>query len=70
MQQDRRSITALVLYIVGGAALGISMLMVMAPTAESYGPGLIGMLLGVIILALGRICAHLSRIRDLMEGRG
>lgn len=67
--QDRRSITALVLYIVGGVTVVISLFILTAPTAESYGPGLIALLLGVILLALGRICAHLSRIRDLMEGR-
>lgn len=68
--QDRRSITALVLYIVGGITVLISLCVLTAPTALSYGPGLIGLLLGVVILALGRICAHLSRMRDIMEGRG
>lgn len=70
MQQDRRSITALVLYIIGGIAVLVSMLMLTSPTVESFGPGLIGVLLGVILIGLGRICAHLSRIRDIMEGRG
>lgn len=66
----RRSITALVLYFVGAASLIVSAFMLMAPTPDSYGPALVGLLLGVLLLGLGRACQHLSRIRDLMEGRG
>ncbi|MFV3130142.1 hypothetical protein [Niveispirillum sp. KHB5.9] len=66
----RRSITALVLYFFGGAAMLVSAFMLVAPTPESYGPALIGLLLGVLLLGVGRACQHLSRIRDLMEGRG
>jgi len=66
----RRSITALVLYFVGAAALIVSSFMLMDPTPDSYGPALVGLLLGVLLLGLGRACQHLSRIRDLMEGRG
>ncbi|MFM2044403.1 MAG: hypothetical protein RLY86_2979 [Pseudomonadota bacterium] len=67
--QDRRSITALVLYIVGGVTVVISLFLTSFPTPERFNAGLIGLLLGVIILALGRITAHLSRIRDVLEGR-
>lgn len=66
----RRSISALVLYCVGAAALVVSAFMLVAPTAETYGPALVGLLLGVLLLGVGRACQHLSRIRDLMEGRG
>jgi len=66
----RRSITALVLYFVGAASLIVSAFMLMAPTPDSYGPALVGLLLGVLLLGVGRACQHLSRIRDLMEGRG
>lgn len=66
----RRSITALVLYFVGAASLIVSSFMLMAPTPDSYGPALVGLLLGVLLLGVGRACQHLSRIRDLMEGRG
>lgn len=66
---DRRSITALILYIVGGTAVVVSLFMLSAPTVESYAPGLVALLLGVAILGIGRACAHLSRIRDILEGR-
>jgi uncharacterized membrane protein YczE len=65
----RRSITALVLYFVGAASLIVSAFMLMAPTPDSYGPALVGLLLGVLLMGVGRACQHLSRIRDLMEGR-
>lgn len=66
----RRSISALVLYCFGAAALVVSAFMLVDPTPDSYGPALIGLLLGVLLLGVGRACQHLSRIRDLMEGRG
>ncbi len=66
----RRSISALVLYGVGTAALVVSAFMLVAPTPDTYGPALVGLLLGVLLLGVGRACQHLSRIRDLMEGRG
>ncbi|MFV3075679.1 hypothetical protein [Niveispirillum fermenti] len=68
--EQRRSITALVLYFFGAAALIVSLFMLIAPTPETYGPALVGLLLGVLLLGVGRACQHLARIRDLMEGRG
>ncbi|MQP67594.1 hypothetical protein GE253_19900 [Niveispirillum sp. SYP-B3756] len=65
-----RSITAIVLYAAGGAAILVSMFMLVAPTAETYGPALVGLLLGVALAGLGRACQHLSRIRALLEARG
>ncbi|QJE73171.1 hypothetical protein HHL28_08800 [Aerophototrophica crusticola] len=67
--QRRRSITAIVLYAVGGAALLVSLFTLSAPTAESYGPGLVGLLLGFVLLGLARACQQLSRIRDILEKR-
>lgn len=66
----RPSITALVLYFFGAASVVVSAFMLIAPTPDSYGPALVGLLLGVLLLGVGRACQHLSRIRDLMEGRG
>lgn len=66
----RRSITALVLFFVGAAALFVSLFMLIAPTPETYGPALIGLLLGILLLGVGRACQHLARIRDVVEGRG
>lgn len=66
----RRSITALVLYFFGAASVVVSAFMLIAPTPDSYGPALVGLLLGVLLLGVGRACQHLSHIRDLMEGRG
>ncbi|MBJ7418623.1 MAG: hypothetical protein JHC88_24745, partial [Niveispirillum sp.] len=48
----------------------VSAFMLIAPTPDTYGPALVGLLLGVLLLGVGRACQHLSRIRDLMEGRG
>jgi len=67
--QKRGSVTALVLYIIGGTTVFISLFLTTSPTVESFTPGLLGLLLGTIILALGRITAHLSRIQDVLEGR-
>ncbi len=58
------------LYFVGAAAVIVSAFMLIDPSPESYGPALVGLLLGVLLLGVGRACQHLSRIRDLMEGRG
>ncbi|WP_029011953.1 hypothetical protein [Niveispirillum irakense] len=66
----RRSITALVLYAVGGAAILVAMFMLLDPGPDRFGPALVGLLLGVMLIGLGRACAHLSRIRDILEGRG
>lgn len=66
----RRSITALVLYFVGAASVIVSAFMLIDPSPDSYGPALVGLLLGVLLLGVGRACQHLARIRDLMEGRG
>lgn len=68
--EKRRSITALVLYFAGAAAVVVSTFMLIDPSPESYGPALVGLLLGVLLLGMGRACQHLARIRDLMEGRG
>lgn len=68
--KDRRSITAFAFYIAGGVTIFISLLLLNAPTEETFGPGLIGLLLGFIMLGVGRANAHLSRIRDLLEGKG
>lgn len=65
--RDRRSVTALALYMFGGATVFVSLMLLTSPTVDTYAPGLIGLLLGVVILGLGRINAHLSRIRDLLE---
>lgn len=65
----RRSITAFILYCCGAAAIVVSAFMLVAPTAETYGPALIGLLLGVLLMGLGRACQHLARIRDLLEKR-
>lgn len=68
--RDRRSVTALVLYMAGGVTVLVSLLLLSDPKVDTYAPGLIGLLLGVVILGLGRANAHLSRIRDLLEGKG
>lgn len=65
----RGSITAVVLYAVGGAALLISLGTLSAPSVNSYGPGLVGILLSFVLLGLARACQHLSRIRDILEKR-
>lgn len=67
---NRRSITALILYFVGAAALTVSLFMLIDPSKETYGPALVGLLLGILILGVARACQHLARIRDLLEGRG
>lgn len=68
--RDDRSVTALVLYAVGGATVFVSLLLLTSPTVDSFAPGLIGLLLGFVLLGLGRICAHLARIQGLLERRG
>ena len=65
----RRSITALVLYFCGTAALVVSAFLLISPTPGNYAPALVGLLLGVLMLGVGRACQHLSRIRDLLERR-
>lgn len=67
--QKRGSITAVVLYAVGGTALLVSLFTLSAPTVDSYGPGLVGILLAFVLLGLARACQHLSRIRDILEKR-
>lgn len=66
---NRRSITALLMYAIGGGAILVSMFMLVDPGPETYGPSLVGLLLGFVLLGLGRACAHLSRIRDILEKR-
>ncbi|WP_114394237.1 hypothetical protein [Oleisolibacter albus] len=66
----RGSVTALVLYMVGGLAILISLYLLTAPAEATFGPGLVSLLLGTMLIGLGRVCAHVARIRDLLEKRG
>ncbi|ACI97847.1 hypothetical protein [Rhodospirillum centenum] len=68
--RDDRSVTALVLYAVGGGSVFVSLFLLTSPTVDTFAPGLIGLLLGFVLLGLGRVCAHLARIQGLLERRG
>ncbi|HSK41321.1 MAG TPA: hypothetical protein VK943_16270 [Arenibaculum sp.] len=69
----RGSISALALYFAGGIVTVLSMTLLLAPTETSFGPGLVGTGLGIVVMGVGRVVGVLTEVleelRDLRSSR-